>query len=191
MVALILGCEIAFWVVIVAGLATRYLLGRRRLGLALLALTPVVDLVLLSAAGIDLHRGAPAEFAHGLAAIYLGFSLAYGHRMISWADTRFAHRFAGGPAPVKLYGAAYARACWFDLARTGLAALIGAAVLELLRVVATGPTEALGAAFSAFGILLAIDALWAVSYTLWPRREPDHRSIGHNRPGARHADARF
>ena len=137
MVALILGCEIAFWVVIVAGLATRYLLRRRRLGLVLLALTPVIDLVLLIAAGADLHRGAAADATHGLAAIYLGFSLAYGHRLIAWADVRFAHRFAGGPAPVKLYGSRYTIACWADVARTGLAAAIGGGVLWLLTAVAT------------------------------------------------------
>ncbi|GAA3951592.1 hypothetical protein [Gordonia caeni] len=172
MVSLILACEIAFWVVIVAGLATRYLLHRRRLGLALLALTPAIDLVLLIAAGVDLHRGAAADFAHGLAAIYLGFSLAYGHRLIAWADVRFAHRFAGGPAPVKLYGSRYTVACWADVARTGLAAVIGGGVIWLLTAVATGPTQALEATRSVVGIVFVLDLLWAVGYTLWPRPAP-------------------
>ncbi|WP_416446041.1 hypothetical protein AB3K78_02960 [Leucobacter sp. HNU] len=97
--AIIIGCEIAFWVLIAAGLAARYLLRRPRLGIVLLALTPVVDLILLGAAAFDLRGGGRADFAHSLAAIYLGFSIAYGHRMIKWADVRFAHRFAGGRLP--------------------------------------------------------------------------------------------
>lgn len=172
MVFLILGCEIAFWVVIVAGLATRYLLHRRRLGLVLLALTPVIDLVLLLAASVDLHRGAAADYAHGLAAIYLGFSLVYGHRLIAWADVRFAHRFSGGPAPVKLYGSRYAIACWTDVARAALAAVIGCGVIWLLVAVATGPTQNLEAARSVFAIVLVVELLWAASYTVWPRTAP-------------------
>lgn len=48
---------------------------------------------------IDLRGGATAGFAHGLAAAYIGFSLAFGHSLIRWADVRFAHRFADGPPP--------------------------------------------------------------------------------------------
>ncbi len=48
---------------------------------------------------IDLARGATAGFGHGLAAAYLGFSVAFGHGLIRRADERFAHRFAGGTAP--------------------------------------------------------------------------------------------
>ena len=57
----------------------------------------------LPATAIDLRGGADATGAHSLAALYLGFSIGYGHRMITWADTRFAHRFAGGPAPVRRF----------------------------------------------------------------------------------------
>ena len=106
LVALIVACEIGFWVVLGSGLVARYLLGRRRLGAILLALAPVVDLVLLTATVIDLSRGATADFAHGLAAAYIGFSVAFGHSMIRWADARFAHRFAGGPRPPRPHGTA-------------------------------------------------------------------------------------
>lgn len=99
MVTAIVIAEVAFWVLIVLGLVSRYLLGRRRLGLALLAAVPGVDALLLLAVVIDLIGGATAEQAHALAAVYLGVSLAFGHSMIAWADVRFAHRFAGGPAP--------------------------------------------------------------------------------------------
>ena len=43
--------------------------------------------------------GRRPNFTHGLAAAYLGFSVAFGHSMVRWADQRFAHRFAGGPPP--------------------------------------------------------------------------------------------
>src|SRR5919107_2656788 len=99
LIAIIVACEIGFWVVLGAGLVARYLLGRRRLGGVLLALVPFVDLILLVATVIDLSGGATAGFTHGLAAAYLGVSVAFGPSMVRWADERFAHRFAGGPPP--------------------------------------------------------------------------------------------
>ncbi len=99
LVAVIVACEIGFWVVLAAGLVARYVLRWRRVGGALLVGVPLVDLVLLVATVLDLRRGGTAELAHGLAAVYLGFSVAFGHSMVRWADVRFAHRFAGGPPP--------------------------------------------------------------------------------------------
>nr|WP_218875716.1 hypothetical protein [Leifsonia naganoensis] len=163
-----------FWVFIALGLCARYLVRRRRTGAVLLALSPVTDLVLLAATALDLAGGGTATAAHGLAALYLGFSVAYGHAMIRWADARFAHRFAGGPAPVKLAGAAYTRACWRDLLRTMIGAVVAAAVIGLLAVIA-GDAER-SAAITAFlpilGIVVAVDLVWAVSYTIWPRPAP-------------------
>jgi hypothetical protein len=110
LVAVILGMEITFWVLIAAGLVARYLLGWRRTGAVLLALSPAVDLVILTASVYDLRHGATAGIPHVLSAIYLGVSVAWGHRMIHWADVRFAHRFAGGPAPVPKPAGGEARA---------------------------------------------------------------------------------
>ena len=171
---IIVACEIGFWVLIILGLVARYLLARPRLGVVLLAMTPVVDLILLVAAGIDLRGGGDATFAHALAAIYLGFSVAYGHRMIRWADVRFAHRFADGPAPVKLHGRDYAAACWRDVPRTALALGIAAGVLWLLTLVAAegADLEALVGTYRILGIILAIELIWAVSYTIWPKPGP-------------------
>src|ERR671911_1593543 len=101
LIAVVVACEIGFWVVLGAGLLARYGLGRRRLGAILLACVPLVDVVLLVATVIDLGQGATADFGHGLAAAYIGFSVAFGHSMIRWADERFAHRFAGGPPPTR------------------------------------------------------------------------------------------
>ena len=99
-VVVIVAVEIAFWVLLAAGLIARYPLRLPRVGAALLVCVPLVDLVLLGATVIDLRGGATAGVAHGLAAVYLGVSVGYGHRMIRWADVRFAHRFAGGPVGV-------------------------------------------------------------------------------------------
>lgn len=173
-VAVIIACEILFWVFIALGLSARYLLRRPRAGAILLALSPATDVVLLGATALDLAGGGTATAAHGLAALYLGFSIAYGRAMIHWADVRFAHRFAGGPAPVKASGAEYTRACWRDLLRTILGAAVASAVIGLLVVIAGDPVRS--AAVTAFmpivGIVVAVDLLWAVSYTLWPRRDP-------------------
>lgn len=100
-IGFIVGCEVAFWVVLGSGLLLRYPLRLPRAGAVVLAAVPVVDLVLLIACAVDLHGGATAGQRHALAALYLGFSLAFGHRMVRWADARFAYRFAGGPKPQK------------------------------------------------------------------------------------------
>lgn len=100
LVVLIAACEIGFWVVLIAGLLARYWLKWPRLGAALLVCVPLVDLILLAATVIDLRGGATATAAHGLAAAYLGFSVAFGHQVITNLGARAAHRFAGGPAPV-------------------------------------------------------------------------------------------
>lgn len=130
--------------------------------------------MLLVATAIDLRSGATASFAHGLAALYLGFSIAYGHALIRAADVRFAHRFAGGPAPRKLFGGAYALACWKDLARSSLGAAIAAGVVLLLRWIAGDAerTAPLDSVFSILLIICAVELITAVGYTLWPRRAP-------------------
>ncbi|ANH38233.1 hypothetical protein I601_1802 [Nocardioides dokdonensis FR1436] len=170
--SVIIGCEIAFWVVVALGLLARYGWRRRRLGAVLLAATPVIDVVLLVAVVVDLERGGTATFFHGLAALYLGLSLAHGPAMIRWADTRVAHRFAGGPPPVKLYGWAYARGCWKDVARTTLAVGIAAGVLGLLTVLVQDAerTEPLLSVLPLLGIWWVVDLLWALGHTVWPRR---------------------
>ena len=60
-ITIIVACEIAFWVVLAAGLVARYGLRRRRLGAILLACVPLVDVVLLVATVLDLSRGARAD----------------------------------------------------------------------------------------------------------------------------------
>ncbi|WP_052067173.1 MULTISPECIES: hypothetical protein [Nocardiaceae] len=92
-------CEVGFWVLVLGGLCLRYLARMRRASTVVLALLPVLDLVLVAAVAVDLHRGGEVEFAHRLAGIYLGWTLVFAHSTVAWLDVRFAHRFAGGPAP--------------------------------------------------------------------------------------------
>lgn len=170
--SVILACEIGFWVAIVLGLAARYLLRRPALGAALLVMAPVLDLVLLVATALHLRSGAEPGAAHALAAIYLGFSIAYGHAMIRWADVRFAHRFAGGPAPVKRYGAAQTRASWLDVGRTGLAAVIAVAVMAGLAWVAGTSFDPFLSTVHLLGLILAIELVVAICDTVSPRKPP-------------------
>jgi hypothetical protein len=173
--ALIIGCEIGFWALVAAGLFCRYMLNWRRTGAVLLILTPVVDLVLLIATVIDLRGGAEPSWTHGLAAVYLGVSVAFGHRMIRWADERFARRFKGGPAPRKLYGrehAAHERRGWLLHL---LAWCIGSLLLLGMHVLAGVGELGVNSPFVAWSlrwaIVLGIDFIISFSYTLWPRTD--------------------
>lgn len=174
--SVILACEIGFWVAIGLGLSVRYLLRRPALGAALLVLAPVLDVVLLVATALHLRSGAEPGSAHALAALYLGFSIAYGHAMIRWADVRFAHRFAGGPAPVKVYGAARTRASWRDVGRTGLAAVVAVAVMAGLAWFAQVSFEPFRSTVQLLGLILAIEVVVAICDTVSPRKPPALRS---------------
>lgn len=95
--------------------------------------------------------------------------------MIAWADTKFAQRFRGASPRPKPTGLAYTIACWKDAARTLLACAIGAAILGLLILVVGAPerTEELQSFFPLLGLILGIDVLWAVSYTIWPKKRAE------------------
>jgi hypothetical protein len=61
MVAVIIGCEIGFWVLLAAGLAARYVLRAKTLSAALLLAVPAIDVLLLAVSAIDLIRGGAAN----------------------------------------------------------------------------------------------------------------------------------
>jgi hypothetical protein len=166
--AIVVACEVGFWLVLLAGLATRYVLRRPRAGAVLLALTPVTDLVLLVAATLDLRGGGTAGTAHGLGAVYLGFSVVFGPSMVRWADVRFAHRYAGGPAPVRERGPAYE---WREFGKAVLAAGIAAGLLLAAVAVIDDParTDALLWWVARLGVVLAIWAIWPVTESLTRR----------------------
>ncbi|MEO6880841.1 MAG: hypothetical protein ABI181_07830 [Mycobacteriaceae bacterium] len=171
---IIVTCEVAFWVAIALGLVARYPLHRPRLGLVVLASVPLIDLALLVATAMHLRAGATAGVEHGVAAIYIGFSLAYGHRLIAWADVRFAHRFADGPPPQQLFGADYARHCWGDVLRTSVAAVVAGGLTAGLVGWIGDParTQELSQNYRWLALVWILDLLWASSTVLWPRRAP-------------------
>jgi hypothetical protein len=180
--AVIIACEIGFWIVVLGGLAARYLMGSRRVGTALLVCAPLIDVVLLGAVTAHLATGATASWHHGLAALYIGFSVTYGHRMIAWADTRFAHRFADASLPVKPTGSQYTKQCWADVIRTMAAAIITAGIIAAITwwVGNSARTEALTGWYGVLGMIVAIEFIWAASYSIWPRKSVESLARGNS-----------
>lgn len=182
LVIMIILCELFFWVLIAAGLITRYLLKQQTLSLVLLAMTPVIDLALLAVTALDLKNGTAPTMAHGLAAVYIGVSVSCGKSMIAWADRHFAAKFcssAVSPVPNK-YGkehAAQERKGWV---KHLLAFTIGT-ILLLGMTVLIGETAQISVfirIIKMWAVLLLIDFIVSFSYTVWPRKEREE-AINH------------
>lgn len=175
LIGLIVFCEVMFWVFIVSGLFVRYALKKKKLGMVLLALSPVVDVVLLGATAVDLHGGGEAAFAHALAAIYLGVSLVFGKKMVAWADAWFSYRFADGPRPPKKPKAGKAHAALERLGwlRHLAAYAIGCVIMGVLMVISSSQqaSEVFFGTMGTWGIILLVDFAISFSYTLFPRKE--------------------
>ncbi|GAA1770690.1 hypothetical protein GCM10009834_31160 [Streptomonospora arabica] len=180
----ILAVEALFWVFVVGGLAARYLARATRLSTVLLLLVPVLDVVLLAVIAVHLSLGGTADRSHGFGALYLGFTVAYGHTVIQWADVRFAHRFAGGPPPPRppKAGAPAVRreaAAWL---RCVAACAIGAGVLAglILFVGDAERTAALQDSFAIVRVVLAghtLISVWVIGEAARSRRK-DGQSPG-------------
>ena len=173
----ILICEVGFWVLLLGGLTARYAFGRPRLGGLLLIGVPLVDALLLVVTGADLARGTEADAAHGLAAVYLGFSVVFGPTLVRDADRRFARRYgtevAPAPAPPR-DKLAHELRLW---ARALLASAIAAAALGGLILIAGDPeqTRALWEGGGWFAQLGVISVIWFLAGPVWaaaahPRR---------------------
>ena len=164
----IVACEIGLWVLLGAGLVARYVLRLRRTSTVLLAAIPLLDVVLVVATVIDLAGGAEAETIHGLAAIYLGFSVAFGPTIVRWADVRFAHRFAGGPAPVPVpkHGPERRAHLWREWRRVVVAVVIASAVLVGLVWFVASPEQA-GPLWGWIGRAWTVVGIWLVAGPLW------------------------
>ncbi|WP_351223136.1 hypothetical protein [Streptomyces sp. NPDC002133] len=187
-VALIVICEIGFWVLLAAGLAVRYLLKMPRAGLALLLCEPLLEVLLLVVTALDLKNGGEPSWKHGLAALYIGYTVGHGHRTIKWLDGHAAHRFGGGPPPVRppRHGMARARhegGVW-------LGTVVAAAVASVLLLIAiryvgdasrTGPLQSwMYVAWRA----AAIHGLIALSYAIWPKKgSPESSALLAGNPG--------
>ncbi|KQL52760.1 hypothetical protein AN964_03990 [Heyndrickxia shackletonii] len=171
---MIVFCEIAFWVVIILGLVARYIFKQKRLGMILLALTPLVDVILLITAGIDLYRGEAATKAHAIAAVYIGVSIAFGKSMIGWADQRFQYYVTKqGEKPRKRYGIEYSKHYFKGWIRHLVAYIIGVGILAglIFWINDTSRTEALSGIAKIWSLVLGIDLLIAITYFIWPPKE--------------------
>ncbi|TVL94180.1 hypothetical protein [Streptomyces sp. SAJ15] len=175
-VTLIVICEVGFWVLLAGGLALRYLAKMPRASVAVLLCEPLLELTLLVVTAVDLKNGAEPDFKHGLAAVYIGFTVAMGHRMIKWADVRFAHRFAGGPPPAAKpkYGRERMAYEWREAGRWMLACAIAIALLQaaVWYVGGEGETGSLRQWQIRMLFVMGVNAVIALSYTLWPKSAP-------------------
>jgi hypothetical protein len=186
-VALIAACEIGFWVLLAAGLAFRYLLRMPRTGMALLLCEPLLEVVLLIVTALDLKNGAAPSWKHGLAALYIGYTVGHGHRTVKWLDGHAAHRLGGAPRPAgpPRYGMARARyegKVWLG---TVTAVAVATALLQIAIWYVGDPSRTTSLeswrhiAWRAAGL----HGLIALSYMIWPRKEPagsrtEHRVSG-------------
>lgn len=170
---MIVACEIVFWVVIILGLISRYMLKQRKLGFFFLALTPVIDLILLIASGIDLYRGAAGTTAHALAAVYIGVSIAFGKSMIQWADERFQYYvMKQGTKPVKKLGMNYANHYMKGWVRHLLSYLIGAGLMVLI-IFLINDADRTGVFLQflrLWSIVVGVDLLIGISNYIWPKK---------------------
>ena len=171
---MIVASEIGFWIVILLGLITRYILKKKKLGIFFFALTPVIDLFLLITASVDLYRGATATTAHAIAAIYIGVSLAFGKSMIEWADERFRYYIIKeGAKPMERFGTDYALHYFKSWCRHVVSYLIGAGLLAgvIFLINDSSRTEALFGVLKLWSFVLGIDLLITISNFIWPKRQ--------------------
>ena len=178
---LIIGCEVAFWIVLALALTVRYFLRLDRPSRLLLLALPGLDLLLLGLTALDLRSGRPAGFAHGLAAAYVGVTVAFGDAVVSWADMHVAHWFAGSPKPAAAPtrgwpGLRYELLLW---ARCLAAAIITIVLVAGLITFVNDEarTEALHIWFriplgSAF-LWFLFGPLWTLLFTSWRRKRDE------------------
>ncbi|MEV0525840.1 hypothetical protein AB0I66_20620 [Streptomyces sp. NPDC050439] len=186
-VTLIIICEVGFWVLLAAGLALRYAAKMPRASVAVLLCEPVLEIVLFVVTAIDLKNGAEPDWKHGLAAVYIGYSIALGHYTIKWVDVRVAHRFAGGPPPsTPKYGTARAVHEWKIAARWILAGLIAMALLQgaIWYVEGDGDIGSLRGWQQRMVWLIGINVIIAATYTVFPKKAPAAESAKDDRPSS-------
>ncbi|MDQ8702079.1 hypothetical protein RCO28_06175 [Streptomyces sp. LHD-70] len=174
-VTLIIICEAGFWVLLALGLALRYWARMPRASVAVLLCEPLLEVVLFVATAIDLRGGAEPDWKHGLAAAYIGYSIALGHYTVKWVDVRVAHRFFGGPPPTTpKYGMARALHEWKLAARWVLASAIALGLLQcaIWYVGDPGQTGSLEQWQQRMLFVIGINVVIAGAYTLFPKKAP-------------------
>ncbi|MFM9366735.1 hypothetical protein [Streptomyces sp. Da 82-17] len=177
-VTLIVICEVGFWALLALGLALRYVARMPRASIAVLLCEPLLEVVLFVVTAIDLRGGAEPDWKHGLAAVYIGYSIALGHYTVKWVDVRVAHRFFGGPPPTTpRYGMARAAHEWKLAARWVLAAVIAMGLLQgaIWYVGDAGETGTLELWQQRMLFVIGINVVIAAAYTLFPKKAPAPR----------------
>ncbi|MBK3493897.1 hypothetical protein JFL43_03295 [Viridibacillus sp. YIM B01967] len=174
MIVWIITAEIAFWIAIMAALFSRYILKKLKLSTFLFILVPLIDLALIVFTIMDLRNGAIASSAHGISAIYIGVSIAYGKTMITWADEKFQVWFlkinlnkkpltgvAKGMKELKLFG------------QHIIAYLLGSSMLWLMITIVghQEDTTALEQVWKIWSLVLLIDGVISLSYILFPTKK--------------------
>jgi hypothetical protein len=165
---LIVGCEVGFWILLFLGLFIRYFFQLPRLSKAVLLCVPLLDLLLLCATAVDLHKGATAEFAHGLAAVYLGCTLVYGGGVIAWLDQYVAYRFAADKKMDKqaMYGWSYTTYEWKQWFK-GVGAGAIATVLLFVAIKYVNQPEKTALLYEWFRSIFWVLAIWLVCWPVW------------------------
>jgi hypothetical protein len=163
---LIIFCELGFWIFLFGGLFVRYIIKLPKLGSSLLLCVPLLDVILLAATAYDLRSGTTAEFAHGLAAAYLGFTLVFGHSVMKWADNYFAYKYNGQDKPNERYGWTYTKYEWGQWFKGILACCIASAILYLAIIFVNNDTKTEALADWMF-ILPSLMFFWFLFGPLW------------------------
>ncbi|GIG40701.1 hypothetical protein [Cellulomonas phragmiteti] len=166
--ALVIACEIAFWVFLAAAIVARYVLRRRRLSTVLLLCEPAIEVVLLVATVGDLLLGSEPQWTHGLAALYLGYTVAFGRWTVRHVDAWVAWRWFGGARPERAprHGRARLRYEWHLWLRVLLAWAVAVAILGALMLVATAP-EQREVLLGWVGRASLVLVLWLVTGPVW------------------------
>ncbi|MEV4561057.1 hypothetical protein AB0K51_29230 [Kitasatospora sp. NPDC049285] len=176
-VTLIIICEVSFWVLLAAALAVRYLLKWQRTSVVMLLCEPLLEVVLLVATAIDLKNGAKPSWEHGLAALYIGFTIGYGHYTVKWLDGHAAHRLSGAPKPPKppKYGMPRAKHEGKLFLRSVIAGAVACALLQaaIWYVGASTPSAEPLRLWQLVAVrTVGIHGVIALTYLLWPKKAP-------------------
>lgn len=170
MVFYIILAEISFWIFIAAGLMARYLFKKSRLSLWLLGATPLIDALLIILTVMDLKNGGEAQFAHALATIYIGVSIAFGKQMIHWADDQFQYFILKTKRrPPKTQGIEKGKKEVKGWLRHLLAYIIGGGCMgAMIWLLPETNTEAIFNTWRVWSLALLIDFVISFSYLLFP-----------------------
>lgn len=188
--ALVLACEIAFWVFLAAAIVARYVLRRRHLSTVLLLCEPVIEVVLLVATVGDLLRGSEPQWTHGLAAVYLGYTVAFGRWTVHHVDAWVAWRWFDGPRPERApkHGRARLVHEWRLWLRVLLAWAVAVAILGVLMLIASAPDQR-AVLLGWMGRASLVLVIWLVTGPVWQLfldgpDDPDARTTRDDEPVA-------